>query len=340
MVNFGLVGYGLWGRHHAAAMQGAGGVRLAAIACASAATAQRARAEHPGIPVTIGHRDLLALPGIDALDIVVPNHLHAAVAIDALQAGKNVLLEKPMGLSTEECDRMIGAAQRSGKTMSIVHQFRLSTQWKAVKDSIDAGEIGDPLYANISLFRFPYRPGSGSWRLDRDKVGSWTLEEPVHFIDSVMWLFERYGDPQSVRATGHSLASAPGLHENFSALMRWRDGAYATITQSLSGFENHQVVEVAGTQGSIRAWWSGAADRTRHAAFETRIKRRGREQPELIEHGPCGEVFELAQTFRRVDAAFAQRRPLVSPEEARKPVIVCIEAERSAAQDRPVALHF
>ncbi len=340
MVNFGLIGYGLWGTHHAAAMRDAAGVRLAAIACASEATAERARADHPDIPVVIGHRALLESPGLDAVDIVTPNHLHADMASDSLGAGKDVLLEKPMGLSAPECDRMIEAATRSGKTLSIVHQFRLSTQWSAIKGWIDAGEIGEPVCCNVSLFRFPYRPGSGAWRNDRLKVGSWILEEPVHFIDSVMWFFERHGDPGAVRAIGHSFTSTPGMEENFSALLRWPSGAYATINQTLSGFENHQVVEVMGTEGAVRATWSAASDRSVHPAFTTQLRRKGGAQPEQIRLAPCGEVFELAETFRRVDAAFAGRQPLVSAQEARKRVIVCTEAERSVAEGREVALNF
>ena len=95
-MRFGLIGYGAWGRHHAAAIAKTPGVSLAAIACASEATAAAARADHPGVPVHLDYRALLKDSAIDAVDVVVPNHLHAEIGCAALTAGKDVLLEKPM----------------------------------------------------------------------------------------------------------------------------------------------------------------------------------------------------------------------------------------------------
>ncbi len=340
MVKFGLIGYGLWGKHHATAMREAGGIDLRAVACASEATAHQARQALPGVAVVTGYASLLALPGIDAVAIVTPNHLHAQMTLAALEAGKDVLLEKPMALTVEDCASINHAARRSGRTVSLVHQFRLSTQWGALKHWIDAGDIGEPQYANVSLFRFPYRPGSGDWRYRREQVGSWILEEPVHFFDNVMWYFDSLGDPVSVCAAGNSRRGVPGMNENFSCVLRWRGGAYATITQTLTGFENHQVVEVTGTEGSIRTWWSGATDRTRHPQFELKRKSRGSEHAETVAIGPSGEVFELTETYRRIGAAFASKRPLVSGEEAIKRIQVCLDAERSLAAGQELALVF
>ncbi len=340
MLRIGLIGYGLWGKHHARAIGEADGVTLAAIACDSVETAARARADHPAAPVVRGYQELLALPAVDAVAIVTPNHLHAEMAVAALAAGRDVLLEKPMALSVADCDRINAAARQHRRTVSLVHQFRLSTQWGAVKGLIDGGAIGLPRYANISLFRFPYRPGSGAWRTRREQVGSWILEEPVHFFDNVMWYFESLGDPIAVQAAGNSSVCEPGMNENFSCVLRWRDGAYATITQTLSGFENHQVMEITGSEGSIRTWWSGASDRTRHPVFELKRKRHGDLKAETVDIGPSGEVFELLETYRRIGAAFRSKTPLVSGEEAIKRIKVCLEAERSLVCGQELALTF
>src|SRR5262249_24622850 len=120
--------------------------------------------------------------------------------------------------------------------------LRLSTQWGHIKGLIDAGEIGDPLYALFELFRFPYRPGAGGWRYDRERVGSWILEEPVHAFDFALWYFERWGDPLSVLALGNSKGRVDGLCDNFTALVRFPAGRHAIITQTLAAFEYHQVV--------------------------------------------------------------------------------------------------
>ena len=209
-MRFGLIGYGLWGRHHAEAIVKAPGAELAAIACSSDATASAARERFPDVTIHQDVSALLADETIEAVDIVVPNHLHEEIGIASLDAGKHVLLEKPMAVSVAACDRLIAAAERSGKVLTIGHELRLSTQWGRVKEIVAGGALGEPLYANVSLFRFPYRGGSGGWRYDGDRVGSWILEEPVHFFDSVMWCFEGLGDPASLVAAGNARSGGWG----------------------------------------------------------------------------------------------------------------------------------
>ncbi len=336
----GLIGYGAWGRHHADAIRKAPGAALGGIACRTEATAAAARTDHPGIPVHRDYRDLLARPEIDAVDIVVPTHLHAEIGVAALAAGKHVLLEKPMAATIEACDRLIAAAARHQRVLSIGHEFRLSTQWGAVKQLVDAGEIGAPMYALVSLFRFPYRQGAEGWRYARAKVGSWILEEPIHFFDSVMWYFEKWGDPTSVLAVANSKHREDGMDDNFSTIVRFPGSLYAVITQTLAGFEHHHVMEVVGAEGSIRTWWSGTMDRTLHPTFELKVQRRGRSAPETLSLPPSGEVFELEEQLTRTVAAFRQGRPLVSGEEARKRVLICLEAEHSLREGREISLKF
>ena len=339
-MRFGLIGYGLWGIHHAQAIRKAPGAELACIACASAATAAKAKQDFPDVPVVVGYRDLLGRKDIDAVDIVVQNHLHAEIGIAALEAGKDVLLEKPMAATVEDCDRLIAAAKRAGRVLSIGHEFRLSTQWGQLKTIVGKGELGKPMYAMVSLFRFPYRPGSGGWRYANDRVCSWILEEPVHFFDALLWYFEAEGDPVSLLAVGNSKGRAPGMSDNFSTILRWNGELYAVITQTLAGFEHHHVMEIVGTEGSLRTWWSGSMDRSRHATFELKVQRRGQAQCETIQIDQSGELFELEDELARIVTAFGERRPIVSGEEARKRILICLEAERSLREGREVSLAF
>jgi myo-inositol 2-dehydrogenase/D-chiro-inositol 1-dehydrogenase len=158
-----------------------------------------------------------------------------------------------------------------------------------------------------------------------------------------MWYFEGLGDPTSVLAVGNSKprpGPAAQMADDFSAVVRFPGGAYAVVTQTLAGFEHHQVVEVVGSEGSARAWWSGTMDRTRQPAFDLRVKRRGREAPEPFVLTASGELFELEEEVRQTVAAFRDRRSLVPGEEARKRIVVCLEAERSLREGREIPLRF
>ena len=135
-MRFGLIGYGAWGRHHAAAIRNAPGLTLAGVACRGEASAAAAGRDLPGVAVYRDYRELLRDASIEAVDVVTPNHLHAEIGVAALEAGKDVLLEKPMAVSTAECDRLIAAAARNGRVLSIGHELRLSTQWARWKAGV------------------------------------------------------------------------------------------------------------------------------------------------------------------------------------------------------------
>jgi myo-inositol 2-dehydrogenase / D-chiro-inositol 1-dehydrogenase len=342
-MRFGLVGYGLWGPLVARAIRDAPGAALAAVACRSEETARKARAEHPGIPVDLGYRPLITRPDLDAVAVVVPNDLHAEIGVAALEAGKDVLLEKPMANTPAECDRLLDAAHRTGRVLSIGHQLRLSHQWGRVKTIIDAGEIGELLHAHVSLFRFPFRPGSEGWRYAQPRIVSWMLEEAVHAFDNVMWYFERVGDPVSVFATANGRDVPPGaagLRHNVTAVVKFPGDCHAVITETLAGFEYHQTTEITGTEGAIRTWWSGDQDRTNLPRFDLRVQRRGEARSETISIERSGEVIELGAQIVATIAAFRARRALVTGEEARKRIVVCEAAERSIREGREIPLTF
>ena len=337
-IRFGLVGYGLWGRHHARAIAQAAGATLTAIACRTDVTAAAARQDFPEVPVTLDYRELLGRADIDAVDVVVPNDLHAEIGVAALEAGKHVLLEKPLAPTLEGCDRLIAAARRAGRVLTVGHELRLSQQWGAIKALIDAGDLGDVQSAVMSLFRFPYRGGSGGWRYEAGRIGSWIMEELVHHFDLLLWYFAGGGDPIAVSAVGHGAHGDPARCDAVACTLRFAGGRYALVTLTLSGFEYHFTAEVVGTEGAVRTWWSGSLDRSREAAFELKVRRRAAAAPEAIALRVSGELYELEEQLRRTVVAFEAGRPLVSAEDARKAVAVCLAVERSIREGREIPL--
>lgn len=339
-LRYGLIGFGRFGQLHARAIARTEGAALAAICTRTEASAAAARDAHPGVRIVRDWRELVADPALDVIDVVVPNHLHADIAVAALEAGRHVLLEKPMATTVADCDRIVAAVERTGRLLSVGLELRLSIQWGRIKQLIEEGAVGRPRYVNVSLFRHPYRPGAGGWRHAGREVGSWILEEPVHFYDLAMWYMAALGAPISVIAHG-TAAGEPGMFDNFTSTVRFEGGAYATVTQSLAGFGHYLVVEVAGTTGGIRAAWAGADAASETPTFELLVGPTGMAPPERVAlDGASGEVFELEEQIRRVTQAFAAGRTLVDAREARKSVVVCLEAERSVREGRELPLHF
>ena len=346
-MRFGLIGFGAWGKQHAHAIACLPGLELAAIACASAESARAAAALYPSARVTQDWREVLAHSGVDVVDVVTPNYLHAEIAIAALGAGKDVLVEKPMATTADDCDALLAAERDTGCLISVGHELRQSAQWGRIKSLIDDDAIGDPLFLNIDLFRNFYRSGAESWRYDRARVGSWLLEEAVHYFDLALWYFARHGDPLSVSACGNQRPGRDnGMYDNVSILLRYASGAYVTLNQCVAGFEHYVVLEIAGAEGAVRTHWSGTMDRDPSAGFDLRVQtrgfpfERGVRECERLAIAKSGEVYELTEQIRLTAEAFAARRALVPAADARKRVLLCLAAERALLENREIDLTF
>lgn len=297
-VRFGLIGYGAWGSHHARAITQASGAGLVAIAARSDASQARAKAEHKQARVYADYAEMLGREDLDVVSVVLPSDLHFQVSHDVLQSDRHLLLEKPMALSVEDCSRLIELARQRGRLLAVGHELRLSSLWGRVKHEIDAGRIGEPNYALIELWRRPYRLGSDGWRYDLNRVGSWILEEPIHFFDLARWYFEKVGEPVSVYAAAVSRRQdRPELLDNFSATVLFPHGRYAVISQTLAGWEHHQTVKLTGSEGAIWARWSGAMDRTFDPTFRLQVAA-GDQVEDVPIDVPSGEVYELVDEVR------------------------------------------
>src|SRR5262245_30910106 len=127
-MRIGLVGYGAWGRMHAGAIRKLPHLALAGIVAHGEESAHQAMQDHQGVAVHRRLDDLLRDNTVDLVDIVVPNHLHADMAIAALAAGKHVLLEKPLATTIADGERIVAAAEASGLYLGVGHELHVSRQ--------------------------------------------------------------------------------------------------------------------------------------------------------------------------------------------------------------------
>ncbi|MEQ1748478.1 MAG: Gfo/Idh/MocA family oxidoreductase [Prosthecobacter sp.] len=303
-IKFALAGFGAWGKHHALSITFNPEAQLVAISAPTEATREEAAAVYPKAKIYSDAHEMIAQGDFDIIDIVTPSHTHREISIAAMKRGKHVLLEKPMATTVEDCKAITACAAECGVKLALGHEFRLSSQWGEIKKIIQAGTIGEAQYVLVELLRKPYRQGAGGWRYDPSRVGSWVLEEPIHFFDLARWYLEGSGDPVELYAYGNSRdPSRPQLFDNFSAMFKYPNGSYAVVSQTLAAFEHHQTVKVTGTKGAIWAGWSGALDRTEAPEFFLKVF-----DGETLVNQPIaqasGEVFELreeiAQAIRMV----------------------------------------
>lgn len=336
-VRFALAGFGAWGKLHAQSIAGNPDARLVAITAPSEASREEARKAYPEARIFAEAKEMIASAEFDILDIVTPSHTHREIAIAAMEKGKHVLLEKPMAITLDDCKAIVAAAQKHGVHLAVGHELRLSSQWGEIKRIIEREVIGEPQYVLVELLRKPYRTGASGWRYDQSRVGSWVLEEPIHFFDLARWYLEGSGDPVELYAYGNSRdPQRPDLFDNFSAMFKYPNGSYAVVSQTLAAFEHHQTVKVSGTKGALWAGWSGALDRTLEPEYFLKVFNGEKlENVKMEKHS--GEVFELREEIAQcIDMVRTGKEPIATGLDGLWSAGLCLVAEESIRQKKPL----
>jgi predicted dehydrogenase len=215
-MRIGLLGLGFMGRTHLKALRGIPGVEVAAV-CSADET--QLSGDLSGIQGNIGGpgekfdfsavkkfreiEPLLADPDIDAVDICLPTHMHADVAIEALRSGKHVLVEKPMALNGDSAAAMIAAAREHHRVLMTAHVLRFFPAYQVLREALCSGDLGAARHA---IFRRRCAaPAWSTWLGDPTASGGGVFDLLIHDIDMCLHLF---GNPEMVSATGYTAAES------------------------------------------------------------------------------------------------------------------------------------
>lgn len=271
-VNVGIIGCGgIATTHMDAYLAFPDRCRLAALADTTAGKAAE-KAEERGCDVRCFDDPIAAIQesDIDLVSLCTPPSTHADLAVAALEAGKHVLLEKPMASSLEECDRMLEAQRRSGKVLSVVAQNRWQTEVVRLKEVLASGKAGDILHAQVdshwwrghAYYDLWWR---GTWA---SEGGGCTLNHAVHHFDLLLWLM---GQPLEVRAVMTNAAHDNAEVEDLSvAILTYPEGRLAQVTASVVHHGEHQQLVFQGSRARISFPWHVVASTSRPNGFPER----------------------------------------------------------------------
>jgi UDP-N-acetylglucosamine 3-dehydrogenase len=199
--------------------------------------------------------DLLSEDGIELVDLCVPTYEHARLSIAALEAGKHVICEKPMARSRGEAEAMLNAAGKSGKELFIAHTRRFDRRWLRMKETIDAGRIGTPVYLRRSERSWlPFPPDS--WHWDMKRSGGVLLDLGVHCVSIVKWFMESaveevYATGKMIRAEAQQMQTC----DLVSVLLRLEGGKTAFFDVSWAFPQTYgpfySSLDLVGTKGRL-----------------------------------------------------------------------------------------
>ena len=288
-----VVGAGLQAKRRIQPVVESPGDELVVVSSGSGETA-RALADGFGCEAAVGWEEVVARPDVDAVIICTPPHLHADIALAAVQAGKHVLCEKPLARTLEEGERMLAAAAERGVVLRCGFNHRYHPAVRQVREWVDAGLIGEVMFIRC---RYGHcgRPGyEADWRSDPRLVGGGHLmEHGIHAIDLIRWLSGCFGlDKTMIRSSELSVSGSRS--ELLLAICR-KVGA----TDYLSG--------VSGREYLDRELFQRAGIRVRFQEFHHPIYRQCYEPfipalssvDLLFNHGPqAGEILAGERTPR------------------------------------------
>lgn len=205
--------------------------------------AQEMAEQYNAVPYT-NYQEMLENSEIDAVSVCLPNHLHASVTIDALNAGKHVLCEKPMATSIEEAESMIKTAKENSKFLMIAHNQRFVSSHQQAKKLLDSGELGK-VYSFKTTFGHPGPErwsidGRGSWFFDKEKAFIGALGDlGVHKSDLIRYLFGEVAEIGAFVET--SAKENTEIDDNAMCIVKMQSGVIGSLAASwsyVSGSDN------------------------------------------------------------------------------------------------------
>lgn len=252
MFGVGIFGAGRVSGGHAHAVTNVEGLRLVAVAEPDAERRNRFTERFP-CEGYANHIELLARQDIHLILAGLPHWLHAPMVLDALNAGKHVLVEKPMACTLEECDAMISAASANGVSLMTGHHHRFVGENIAAKEVILSGELGEIVLATETWhkpFGLATRP---PWFLDRTKGGGMWLMNAAHMIDRLLWFVE--SEVVAVKGLVSNRIMKQKADDSAAAMIQFANDVYATIIHS--GYaapkgEEWHVGEITLTKGMVK----------------------------------------------------------------------------------------
>jgi predicted dehydrogenase len=335
--NFGIIGCGMIAGFHAKAINAAGG-KLVACFDLFPQSAQRLADANSGCKPYVDLKEFLSDKSIDIVTIGAPSGAHLDPAVAAAEAGKHVIVEKPLEITLERCDKIITACDKNKVKLATVFHSRFHDSSQKIKSAIESGRFGRLTLCDaiVKWYRTQQYYDSGKWR------GTWELDgggalmnQAIHTIDLLLWLTGR-----ALEVTAHTALLG---HENIevedtaTATIKFENGAIGTIVGTTAAFPGYlKRIEISGTKGTaileeedIIKWDFDESKPEDEKIKEEMLNRKssggGASDPSAIDFSGHAKLFA-----NMIKAIETDSKPLVDGIEGRKSVELILSIYKAA----------
>ncbi len=285
------------------------------------------------------HIDVIKRGDIDLVSVCTPPYTHANISVDMMQGGIDVLVEKPMAVSLQECDKMITARNATGRRLSVVSQNRFSDPIMNLKRILSSNVAGKVLHARIDSFWWRARCyydlwWRGTWEKEG---GGCTLNHAVHHIDMLCWM---NGLPIEMNAYLANLAHDNSEVEDFSTVIaKHENGSISQLTSSLVHHGEDQKLIFQCEKARVNAPWNPYVSKAKPNGFYTKdeegiaaLHKQYNELPKLSSTGHPAQVEDV------VDAIIDKKPFLVNAEDGRNTIEYITAVYKSWFEKKSVKL--
>lgn len=354
MLKTGIIGCGKVTGMHAAALKAISKSAFTAV-CSRDEKKSREFASRYGVKGYTNITEMVSKEKLDMVTICTPHPAHMAAAIEAMKAGANVLIEKPLASSLEDCDAMLSVSRETGKKIGIISQRRFYSPCLRLKEAIDSGKIGKPALGTVFMFgwRDEAYYKSDSWRGKwKEEGGGVLVNQAPHQLDLLQWFMgseieEVYGIWKNIN---HPYIE---VEDTALAIIKFKNGGVGNIVVSNSQKPGiYGKVHIHGDNGaSVGVQTDGGAmfiagmtsileppvnDLWSVPGEENKLRDWIKEDSDFFNSINSAEYYHRLQFEDFMDALIEGRKPMVSGEEGRVTVEIFTAIYRSQRDGKPV----
>lgn len=315
-----VVGYGPefnMGKRHGEWIEAAEGLKLVGVCDINPERLEAAKRDFPHVETFEGLDEMLERLDFDLAVIVTPHNTHAPLALKCIEAGKHVVVEKPMCVTVDEATRMIEAAKERGVTLTVFQNRRWDGDFLAIKEAVEGGAIGRVF--RVEMFIGGYGRPRDWWRSDKEVSGGLFLDWGAHMLDWLLGIVR--SKVKGVAGYAHKLVwRHTTIEDHVGALIYFEDGTVADVQISTIAALRKPRWAIWGTKGAIVS--TSPQDIRLLRADES-----GNVEEERLEPKPS----DWGAFYRNLAAHLLEGEELaVKPEEARRNIAIMEAAMKSA----------
>lgn len=338
-LRFAIVGCGVIAPTHARCIVELPGADLAAVCDLLPERAERLARQYPA-EVFTDYRRMFEQADIDVVEVLTPSGMHAEIGVAAAQAGKHVIVEKPMDVTLEKADRLIQACRAANVKLGCIFQHRFDPAVMALKEAIGQNKLGRLNFggSHTKWYRAQEYYDSGDWR------GTWALDgggalinQSIHYVDLLQYIL---GPVEEIHAY-----TATRAHERIEvediavASIKFRSGAVGLLEGNTSAYPGFCArLDVYGSDGSVIIENDQIAEWRLRSGEVSPVEREavgfigGSSSKDIWHHSHRRQIEDMIEAIR------TNREPLVNGEEGRKALQIVLAVYESARSGETVKL--